>query len=61
MGILSTDEDMKADFKNELLTIKSETINEFIDKFEKRCVAGGIYPAFVKRQLENTKKEMLGE
>lgn len=41
--------------------IKSEAIKEFATEFEKRCIAGGIYPAFVKRQLENVKKEMVGE
>ena len=37
---------------------KSEAIKEFADEFEKRCIAGGIYPAFVKKQLDDVKKEM---
>ena len=41
--------------------IKSEAVKEFADEFERRCIKGGIYPAFVKRQLENVKKEMVGE
>ena len=40
---------------------KSETIKEFTEEFEKRCIEGGIYPAFVKSQLEDVKKEMVGE
>ena len=39
--------------------LKSEAIKEFADEFEKRCIAGGIYPAFVKRQLHDVKKEMV--
>ena len=41
--------------------IKAEAYKEFADEFESRCIKGGIYPAFVKRQLENVKKEMVGE
>ena len=37
--------------------IQSEAIKEFTSEFEKRCIAGGIYPAFVKRQLDNVKKK----
>ena len=37
---------------------KAEAINEFAEEFEKRCISGGIYPAFVKRQLNDVKKEM---
>lgn len=44
--------------KRKAQTAKYEAIKEFTDKFEKRCVAGGIYPAFVKRQLDDVKKEM---
>ena len=40
---------------------KAEAVKEFADEFERRCIKGGIYPAFVKRQLENVKKEMVGE
>ena len=38
--------------------IKAEAYEELASEFEKRCMAGGIYPAFVKRQLENVKKEL---
>lgn len=40
---------------------KSEAIKEFTKEFEKRCIAGGIYPAFVKRKLNDVKKEMMGD
>ena len=42
-------------------TAKSEAITEFTTEFEKRCIDGGIYPAFVKKQLNDVKKEMAGE
>lgn len=41
--------------------IKSDAVKEFADEFKSRCIKGGIYPAFVNRQLENVKKEMVGE
>ena len=41
--------------------IKAEAVKEFADEFKSRCIKGGIYPAFVNRQLENVKKEMAGE
>ena len=41
--------------------IKAEAYKEFASEFEKRCIAGGIYPAFIRRQLENVKKELVGE
>ena len=40
---------------------RTKGIKEFTKGFEKRCIAGGIYPAFVKRSLERVKKEMTGE
>lgn len=40
-------------------TAKSEAIKEFTEEFEKRCISGGIYPAFVKQQLHDIKKEMM--
>lgn len=39
----------------------NEAIKEFIAEFERRCIDGGIYPAFVKRQLEHVKEEMVGD
>ena len=41
--------------------IKSEAVKKFANEFKSRCIKGGIYPAFVNRQLENVKKEMVGE
>lgn len=40
---------------------QSEAVKEFADEFKSRCIKGGIYPAFVNRQLEIVKKEMVGE
>ena len=40
---------------------KSEAIKQFIREFEKRCISGGIYPAFVKQQLYDVEKEMVGD
>lgn len=39
----------------------TEAINDFASRVEKRCIKCGIYPAFVKRQLEYVKEEMVGE
>lgn len=38
--------------------IRGNAIKEFTEEFEKRCISGGIYPAFVKQQLHDVKKEM---
>ena len=40
---------------------EEKAIKDFIAEFERRCIDGGIYPAFVKRQLEHVKEEMVGE
>ena len=47
--------------QDQIKAAKSEAIKEFIAEFERRCIDGGIYPAFVKRQLEHVKEEMVGE
>ena len=38
--------------------IKAEAIKDFAEEVEKRCVAGGIYPAFVKATIKRVKEEM---
>ena len=40
-------------------TTKSEAIKEFINKFKQRCIDGGIFPAYINKQLELTAKEMI--
>lgn len=37
--------------------VREEAIKEFAAELEKRCIEGCIYPAFVKRQVENLVKE----
>ena len=41
--------------------IKSEVINAYHEEVKKRCLNGGIYPAFVERVMSDVRKEMLGE
>ena len=41
--------------------IRAEAIKEFAEEVEKRCVAGGIYPAFVRATVKRVKEEMVGE
>ena len=38
--------------------IKAEVIKDFAEEVEKRCVAGGIYPAFVRATIKRVKEEM---
>ncbi len=45
----------------ELKTAKSEAIKEFAEEFERRCIQGGIYPAFVKARLNEIVKERVRE
>lgn len=40
--------------------IKAEAIKEFAEKFKQRCIDGGIFPAYINRQLEITLKEFGG-
>ena len=57
-------EELRKEKDNLIKTYKecmTEAIKEFIAEFERRCIDGGIYPAFVKRQLEHVKEEMVGE
>lgn len=41
--------------------IKSEAIDEFLDKFDKLCLDGGIYPGFIRKLLEIVRNDMVGE
>lgn len=41
--------------------IRAEAITEYQEEVKKRCVKGGIHPAFVNRQMEDVRKEMVGE
>jgi hypothetical protein len=57
-------EELRKEKDNLIKTYKecmTEAIKDFIAEFERRCIEGGIYPAFVKRQLEHVKEEMVGE
>ena len=35
-----------------------DILKEFVRRFEKRCIASGVYPAIVHRQLEIVLDEM---
>lgn len=41
--------------------IRADTVREMRSEIERRCVEGGIYPAFVARVIEDVEREMLGE
>lgn len=40
---------------------KSEAIKDFAEEFERRCIQGGIYPAFVKARLNELVNELVKE
>ena len=40
---------------------QAEAIKEFAEEFERRCIQGGIYPAFIKATLNNLVQEKVGE
>ena len=42
-------------------TAGAEAITEYHEEVKKRCIEGGIFPAFVNRQMEDVRKEMVGE
>lgn len=46
------------EFDSKFESVKSEAIKEFEEEIEKRCVAGGIYPAFVKATINRVKEKM---
>ena len=49
------------DIAKALKTAKSEAITEYHEEVKKRCIEGGIYPAFVERVMSDVRKEMAGE
>ena len=44
-----------------ILYERAEAITAYYEEVKKRCIEGGIYPAFVRRQMEAVKKEMVGD
>ena len=38
--------------------VKAETVRKMAERIEKRCIKGGIYPAFVARTIEEVAKEL---
>ena len=40
-------------------TLKADTVRKMHSEIEKRCIKGGIYPAFVKSTIDQIAKEML--
>ena len=48
-------------YKNGYARGRAEAITEYHEEVKKRCIEGGIYPAFVNRQMEDVRKEMVGE
>ncbi len=40
---------------------RAEAINSYHEEVKKRCIEGGIYPAIVKKIMEDVRKEMVGE
>ena len=48
------------DFVNGIvLKSKADTVRKMHSEIEERCIKGGIYPAFVKRTIDQIAKEML--
>ena len=46
---------------DEVVKAKADTVRKMQSEIEARCIKGGIYPAFVKRTIDQIAKEMLGE
>jgi hypothetical protein len=42
----------------ECINIKADTVKKMQSEIEKRCIKGGIYPAFVKSTIDQIAKEM---
>ena len=49
------------ELRDKLARVKSEAIEEFLDKFDKRCLDGGIYPGVIRNLLDIVKNEMVGD
>ena len=43
-----------------IFIIKADTVRKMQTEIEKRCIKGGIYPAFVKSTIAKIAEEMLG-
>ena len=41
-------------------TIKADTVRKMQSEIQKRCAEGGIYPAFIAKQIDEIAKEMVG-
>lgn len=50
----------EADMSKLIAEAKSETIIKMRSLIKERCIAGGIYPAFVASTIEKVAKELLG-
>jgi hypothetical protein len=44
---------------NKEADIKADTVRKMQTEIEKRCIEGGIYPAFIKSTIDQIAKEML--
>lgn len=40
---------------------KIKAIDEFLDKFDKRCLDSGVHPGFIRKLLEIVRNDMVGE
>lgn len=40
---------------------RADTVRKMQSEIEARCIKGGIYPAFIKRTIDQIAKEMIGE
>lgn len=47
-------------FEEAKIAVKEDAVRKMRSEIQKRCVEGGIYPAFVARTVEQVAKEMLG-
>ena len=54
-------EDKRINNSKTLQEFKIKIIKEFCKSFEQKCIKGGIYPAFIKRQLYKTMEEFSNE
>ena len=56
---LAKDLGILEDELNECVQIKADTVREMHSEIERRCIEGGIYPAFVAKVVEDVEREML--
>lgn len=48
-------------YRRELTEVRAATAREMRDKIKERCIAGGIYPAFVASTINRVVEEIVGE